>query len=164
MPLLFALAVSIGALGVVATWLFLGPIASTNAQVWQAFVAWACFYHCGGSLGGVQKTVTGMIFGAAIGAASVLLAGELGVLGGFAAPVAVGIGAAVIVLAAHLGLLATIPVSVYGFAAIAGLILLKGVTPVNALLPTILSVLIGAAFGWASEWIGGKLARTAAPA
>lgn len=164
MPLLFALAVSIGALGVVATWLFLGPIASTNAQIWQAFLAWACFYHCGGKLDGAQKTATGMVFGAGVGAASVLLAAQLGVLGGFAAPVAVGVGAAVIVLAAHLGLLATIPVSVYGFAAIAGLILLKGVAPIDALLPTVISIVVGVAFGWASELLGGKLSRPVSPA
>ncbi len=161
MPLLFALAVSIGGLAVVATWLFLGPIAPTNAQIWQAFIAWACFYHCGGKIAGLKTTTIGMIFGAAVGAASVMLAGQLGALGALAAPVAVGIGAAVIVLAAHIGLLATIPVSVYGFAAIAGLILLKGLAPVDALLPTIISIVVGAIFGWLSELIGGKLAKAA---
>lgn len=161
MPLLFALAVSIGALGVVATWLFLGPIASMDAQIWQAFIAWACFYHCGGKVEGLRKTVIGMIFGAAIGAGAVLLAGQLGALGNLAAPVAVGIGAAIIVLAAHIGLLAIIPASVYGFAAIAGLILLKGLAPMAALLPTIASIVIGAGFGWLSESIGGKLAKPA---
>lgn len=161
MPLLFALAVSIGVLGVVATWLFLGPIASLNAQIWAAFIAWACFYHCGGKIQGVQKTVVGMGFGAVVGTVSVMLAGQLGVLGALAAPVAVGIGAAVIVLAAHIGLLATIPASVYGFAAVAGLILLKGVAPMEALLPTIASIALGAAFGWLSEAIGVKLAKPA---
>ena len=161
MPLLFALAVSIGALGVVATWIFLGPIASINAQIWQAFIAWACFYHCGGKTEGLRKTIVGMSFGAAIGTVSVLLAGQLGVLGDLAAPVAVGIGAAAIVLAAHSGLLAIIPASVYGFAAVAGLILLKGLSPAAALLPTIASIAIGAGFGWLSEAIGGKLAKPA---
>ena len=41
MPLLFALTVSIGLLAVVATWLFLGPLAALGVQIWQAFVAWA---------------------------------------------------------------------------------------------------------------------------
>lgn len=161
MPLLFALAVSIGGLAVVATWLFFGPLASLDAQIWQAFLAWACFYHSGGKTEGLQKTLVCMIFGAVVGAVSVLLAEQLGDLGAFAAPVAVGIGAAVIVLAAHIGLLATIPASVYGFAAVAGLILLKGLTPVAALTPTILSIILGAALGWLSEAIGGKLAKSA---
>jgi hypothetical protein len=75
--------------------------------------------------------------------------------------VAVGIGAACIVLAAHLTLLSTIPASVYGFACVAGLILLgKDISPMNAIVPTIGSIVIGAAFGWLSEMIGGKLAKS----
>src|SRR5690606_13954715 len=148
MPMLAALAVSIGVLAVVATWLFLEPLASLDAQVWQAFIAWACFYHSGGKVAGARTTVVGMSFGAVVGMASVLLAAQLGALGSFAAPLAVGIGATVIVLSSQLPLLATIPASVYGFAAIAGLILLgTGVTPVGALLPTILSIIVGTAFG-----------------
>ena len=74
---------------------------------------------------------------------------------------AVGIGAAVIVLAAHLPALGTIPASVYGFACVAGLILLgKDMTPTAAIVPTIVSILIGTAFGWLSEFIGGKLAKS----
>ena len=100
-----------------------------------------------------------MTFGAVDGMLSVLLIGQLGVLGALAAPVAVGIGAAAIVLAAHVGVLATIPASVYGFASIAGLILLKGLSPVDAILPTIASIIIGAAFGWVSEQVAGKLTK-----
>jgi hypothetical protein len=89
-----------------------------------------------------------------------LLAGELGSLGALAAPVAVGLGATVIVLASKLPFLATIPASVYGFASIAGLFLLgAGMTPRSSLLPTILSVLIGAAFGFVSEAVAGALTK-----
>ena len=48
MSILIALTLSIGVLSVVATWLFLGPLAALNFQIWQAFIGWACFYHCGG--------------------------------------------------------------------------------------------------------------------
>ena len=48
MSVLFALAISIGLLAVVATWLFLGPLAAFQMQIWQAFVAWASFYNNGG--------------------------------------------------------------------------------------------------------------------
>ena len=161
MPLLIALTISIGVLAVFATWLFLGPIAAMNVQIWQAFVAWACFFHSGGKIDGAKKTAICMSFGAVVGALSVLLAGQLGVLGALAAPVAVGIGAAAIVLAAHSGLLATIPASVYGFACVAGLILLKGLSPVAALTPTIVSILIGTIFGFVSEMLAGKLTKPA---
>jgi hypothetical protein len=163
MTLLFALAISIGLLAVVATWLFLGPFAAMQMQVWQAFIAWASFFHNGGKTDGVVKTVLCMSFGALVGMGSVMLIGSLGALGGLAAPVAVGLGAAVIVLAAHLPFLSTIPSSVYGFASVAGLILLgKDMTPTAAILPTVLSIVAGAGFGWVSEQLAGKLTKSSA--
>lgn len=162
MTMLLALTVSIGLLAVVATWMFLGPLAAMNFQIWQAFIAWASFFHNGGKTDGLVKTVVCMSFGAVVGMLSVMLAGQLGGLGAFAAPVAVGIGAAAIVLAAHIPQLSTIPSCVYGFASVAGLILLgKDMTPMNAIVPTIGSIVLGAIFGWLSETIGGKLAKPA---
>ena len=154
MPALIALAVSVGVLAVAATWLFLVPavIVAAHLQVWQAFIAWGCHYHSGGKVTGTRNTIVCMSFGAVVGMAAVLLSAQLGALGSLAAPLAVGIGAAVICLASAIPLLATIPASVYGFAAIAGLILLdKSMTPTTALLPTILSIIIGAIFGIVSE-------------
>lgn len=162
MSMLIALAVSIGALAVVATWFFLGPLAALNVQIWQGFLAWACFFHCGGKTQGAMNTFMCMTLGAIIGMASVMLAGNLGALGALAAPVAVGIGAAVVVLAAHASLFATIPATVYGFAAVAGLILLKGLTPMQAIVPTVVSIALGVLFGWLSEALAGKLAKPAA--
>lgn len=160
MPLLFALAVSIGVLAVVATWLFFGPLAAMGVQIWQAFIAWASFYNQGGKTDGAVKTVVCMSWGALVGMASVMLIGPLGALGTLAAPVAVGLGAAVIVLAAHMSVLSTIPAAVYGFASVAGLILLgKDMTPTAAIVPTIVSIVLGTVFGWLSEFVGGKLAK-----
>ena len=160
MSILIALTITIGVLSVVATWLFLGPLAALNCQIWQAFLGWACFFHCGGKTEGLQKTAICMSFGALIGTLAVMLAGQLGGLGALAAPVAVGIGAAVIVQASQIGLLATIPACVYGFGAVAGLILLKGLAPLDAILPTIGSVIVGALFGWVSEAAAGKMAKS----
>jgi len=161
MSSLIALAVSVGVLAVVATWFFfLGTVAAAHLQVWQAFIAWGCHYHSGGKAQGTLKTVVCMSFGAVVGMAAVLLSARLGALGNFAAPVAVGLGAAVICLAAKIPLLATIPASVYGFASIAGLILLgNGMTATKALVPTILSIVVGAAFGFVSEAVTGLLAK-----
>jgi hypothetical protein len=161
MPALIALAVSVGLLSVVATWLFgLEPLANGKLQVWQAFIAWGCHFHSGGTFNGTRTAITCMSFGALVGMVAVLLAGQLGALGPFAAPVAVGLGAAVIVLSSKLPLLATIPASVYGFASIAGLILLgAGMTPTSSLLPTVLSIVVGAAFGYVSEMLAGALTK-----
>ena len=164
--MLFALATSVGVLAVGATWLFsLDPLASNNLQIWQAFIAWGCHFHSGGKVTGTRNTIACMSFGAAIGMGALLLAGQLGALGQLAAPLAVGIGAAVIVLASKLPILATIPASVYGFASIAGLVILgTGMTPQGALVPTILSVVIGAAFGYVSEMVAGALTKAPAAA
>lgn len=160
MPTLIALAASVGVLAVVATWIFfLDSMATANFQVWQAFIAWGCHYHCGGKITGTRSTIACMSFGAVVGMAAVLLAGQLSAVGTLAAPLAVGIGATIIVLASKLPLLATIPASVYGFASIAGLILLSGMTATAALLPTILSIVIGAAFGFVSEAVADALTK-----
>lgn len=157
-----ALAVSVGVLAVVATWLFFyDPVAAANLQVWQAFIAWGCHYHCGGKIKGTRSTILCMSFGAVVGmAAGFLAGGALAGLGQFAAPVAVGLGATVICLASKVPLLGTIPASVYGFASIAGLFLLgQGMTPTTALVPTILSIIVGAAFGYVSEAVAGALTK-----
>ena len=157
-----ALAVSVGVLAVVATWIFfLDPVASYNLQVWQAFIAWGCHYQAGGKITGTRNTIVCMSFGAVVGMSAGMLAMHLGSpLGQFAAPIAVGLGATVICLASKVPFLGTIPASVYGFASIAGLFLLDGsMTPASALLPTILSVIIGAAFGYVSEAVAGALTK-----
>lgn len=161
MPALIALAASVGVLAVVATWIFfLDSSATANFQVWQAFIAWGCHYHAGGKITGTRSTIVCMSFGAVVGMAAVLLADQMGALGALSAPLAVGIGATIIVLASKLPLLAAIPASVYGFASIAGLILLgTQMTPVAALLPTIVSIIIGAAFGYVSEAVAGALTK-----
>ena len=166
MSKLAALAVSVGVLAVVATWIFgLDAAKALQLQVWTAFIAWGCHFQSGGGFGGSRATVLCMIFGAIVGVAAVMLAGQLGMLGQLAAPVAVGLGATVIVLASSIPLLATIPASVYGFAAVAGLILLgPGMTPAKALLPTAISIVIGAAFGYVSEFVAGALTRKPAAA
>jgi hypothetical protein len=165
--MLFALATSVGVLAVGATWLFsLDPLASNNLQIWQAFIAWGCHFHSGGKTTGSRNTIACMSFGAVIGMGALLLAAQLSALGQLAAPLAVGIGAAVIVLASKLPILATIPASVYGFASIAGLVILgTGMTPQGALVPTVLSVVLGAAFGYVSEVVANALTKapTAAP-
>jgi hypothetical protein len=166
MPALYALATSVGVLAIVATWVFFQPLADLHGQVWIAFVAWGAHYHCGGKIKGTQDTIVCMSFGAIIGMLAVYLAGYLDAIGQFAAPLAVGIGATVIVLSSSLKFLAAIPASVYGFAAIAGLWLLGGpgllgaeTTVASALLPTILSIVVGAAFGIVSENVANALTK-----
>ncbi len=158
-----ALAVSVGLLAVLDTWLFFGPLASTLVVglVWVSFIAWGCHFHSGGGTKGATTAVACMSWGAIVGMGSVMLAN--GPLSGLDTPlalgIAVGIGAAVICLSSAISLLSTIPASVYGFASIAGSMVLAEKTPQEAVLPTILAVIIGAAFGYASELLANALTK-----
>ena len=100
-----------------------------------------------------------MSFGVLVGAGTAVLAAALAVLGSMAAPVAVGLGAMVIVLAAQVRVLSTIPACFNGFASVAGLMLMKGVAPSDAIAPSILSVVLGTAFAVAASRLAGALAR-----
>jgi hypothetical protein len=164
MPAYYALAVVVGVLAVVATWIFGLPVAGEHhLQVWQAFVAWGCHFHSGGGIKGSRTAFVGMTFGALVGVGSIMLAHHLGALGDFGAPVAVGVGAFVICLASAIPWLAVIPASVYGFAAVAGLVLLGGMwdNSQDAIIPTAVSVLIGAIFGYVSEAITNAITKKA---
>ena len=156
-----ALALSVGLLAILDTWLFLVPLAVfLPGLVWISFIAWGCHFHSGGGVKGMTTSIIGMSFGALVGMVAVILAGGvLASLGDLAAPVAVGLGAFAICLASAIPLLATIPASVYGFASVAGPILLAGMSPTQAIVPTIVSIIIGALFGIASEYLANALAR-----
>ena len=163
MPALIALAASVGLLAVLDTWLFVVPLAATlPGLVWISFIAWGCHFHSGGGVKGSTTAIVCMSFGALVGMVAVMLAsGPLAGAGDFAAPIAVGLGAAVICLSSAIGLLATIPASVYGFASIAGPILLAGTAPEKAIIPVVVSVVIGAAFGFVSEQLANMLTKKA---
>jgi len=160
-----ALAVSVGLLAVLDTWIYVGPLATTALAglVWISFIAWGCHFHSGAGVKGLTTAIVGMSFGALVGMVAVMLAsGPLAGTGVMAAPIAVGLGAFVICLASKVPLLATIPASVYGFASIAGPILLSGLKPEQAILPTIGSVIIGAVFGIVSEKLADVLTKKTA--
>lgn len=159
-----ALALSVGVLAILDTWLFFGPLAVLlPGLVWISFIAWGCHFHSGGGMKGMTTAIVGMSFGALVGMIAVMLAsGPLAGMGNFAAPVAVGLGAFVICLASAIPFLATIPASVYGFASVAGPILLAGMTPLEAIIPTVLSIIIGALFGIVSEHLANALSRKSA--
>lgn len=157
-----ALAVSVGVLAVLDTWLFVGPLASTALAglVWISFVAWGCHFHSGAGVKGMTTAMVGMTFGAIVGMVAVMAAsGPLAGMGVMAAPIAVGLGAFVICLASAVNLLSTIPASVYGFASIAGPILLQDRSPTEALVPVAIAAIIGAVFGYASELLANALTK-----
>lgn len=170
MPLLTALAISIGVFGGVATWLFVGPVlGGLGLQIWAAFIAWAGYYHSGGTQASLSKNIPAHVFGALVGYIVLILLGSLaGSLGvPLAAGILVGIGAAILVLGANLPALASIPSSVYGFGCVAGYALLANKLGTlttasiidNPFINIVISMIIGALFGFLSEKVGGALAK-----
>ncbi|MGQ0565901.1 MAG: DUF1097 domain-containing protein [Gemmobacter sp.] len=175
MPLLTALAISIGVLGGLATWLFVGPAAGLGLQIWAAFIAWAAFYHSGGGTAALTKNIPAHIFGGFVCLISLIVivntAGSLGLP--VAAGIFVGIGAATLVVAANVPALAVIPSQVYGFASTAAYALLSPgkldtLTSVslinNPWLCISASMIVGALFGYASEAAGKAMAGKPATA
>ena len=167
MSLNTALAISLGVLGAIATWLFLGPLGGALA-IWAAFIAWGCFFHSGGKEGGLQSTILGTAAGAIIAAITLLVANA-----GFGAnlpaavwpAIAVGVGVAAMVLLANVPAFGNIPAQVYGFASTVAYTLLTNsadkiteVSLANPEVTIILSMIIGAVFGYVSEKVAGLLA------
>jgi Protein of unknown function (DUF1097) len=162
-----ALAISVGVLGAIATWLFLGPLGGALA-IWAAFIAWGCYFHCGGKEQGLQSAIVNNAAGAVIGGLTLLAAGAAigGSLPAAVWPaICVGIGVAAMVLLANMPMFSVIPAQVYGFAAVVAYTLMKdaggsltAVSMENPVVVVILSMIIGAAFGYVSEKLAGMLA------
>jgi hypothetical protein len=172
MSQLVALSLSIGLLGTVATILFL----KIGLAVWAGFIAWACFFHSGGDIEALKKTIIGNIFGvfcawlAAVVLLSLPLAETLGA--DVWAGVVVGITVTGMCLAAHIKAFSTIPASVYGYAATFAYMLQTAQSMViaeltstsfskNAFLYVVSSMVLGALFGLASAKLAGALTKKA---
>lgn len=175
MSIISALAISIGVLGGVATWLFLGPLAG-GLQIWAAFIAWACFFHCGGKEAGLKATIMANIAGAVMAWLTLLAVSRGGLGESLGLPlwagICVGVGVLVMILLANMPAFAAIPALVYGFAATAGFALLAAdglanltaASLANPLVTIILSMIAGAALGYVSEKVAGALVADKGPA
>jgi hypothetical protein len=164
MNLVTALALVIGALGAVATWLFMGPAAGLGLQIWAAFIGWASFYHCGGGEDGLKNTIIAGIWGAIMATVALVLMPMVG-MGTLGAAICVGVTVAILILGTQVPLLSAIPAAVYGYAATAGFALLKSGASATSLeistsplLNIAASLAIGAMFGYVSEKIAKSIA------
>ena len=167
MSKLTALAVSIAVLGGIWAFLALNPLAGV-ALVWVGFIAWGCYFHTGGDIAALQKTIAGMSYGAIIAAIALYLvnSGIFSALGVLAAPIIIGVTVFLLVIVAGVSLLSVVPANVYGYAATAGLALTAG-TAANATamdlsnpaLLVIISTVIGAVFAMVSGKLAGMLGK-----
>jgi len=168
MSALVALAVSIGVLGAVATFLYL----TFGLAIWAGFIAWACFFHSGGDEKALTRTIAGNLFGAACAWVAAMLILKLPMADSLGLPlwasIVVGVTVLVMVLASQVPALSVIPASVYGYAALFAYLLQTAEAMVvgkllgfdvrsNPFLVVAVSMVLGALFGWASAKLAGTL-------
>ncbi len=155
-------------IGAIATWLFLGPFGGALA-IWAAFIACGCFFHCGGKEHGLQSAIVNNVAGAVIAGITLWVATQTGIADKLGVPlwaaICVGIGVAAMVLLANIPAFDSIPAQVYGFASVVAYVLMKdaagSLTAASLQNPEaviILSMIIGAVFGYVSEKLAGMLA------
>jgi len=154
MNMLLALALSIGVLIAVWTYIALGP---ASLPVWAGIVAWACFFAAGGKTDGLVKTLASTLSGVfwafvALTAANAAAPGQLPVLA-----LLVGVVAFAMVLQSRIATLAFIPGAFLGAATTVSVVVGAGGTYPKA----IGALVAGAIFAYLSELLAGVLSGAA---
>ena len=175
MPQLVALSVSIAVLGAVWAFLALGPLGGF-VLVWAGFVAWGCYFHTGGDEAALSKTIVGNVYGVIMAWIALLIIVNVPVPGmGTVWPaVVVGVTVFLLVIVASIDKLSAVPAQVYGYASTVAYSLEQatdgeaGTGPLanlasasfqNPLVLLIVSMVIGALFGFASGKLAGALTK-----
>jgi hypothetical protein len=167
MSSLVALSVSIGILGGIATILYL----KAGLLIWAGFIAWACFFHSGGTTAALKSTIICNVFGAFCAWVAAVIILSIPLADSLTLPVwagiVVGVTVLLLCLAAHLPALSSIPASVYGYAAVFAYLLqtpdamsqekLMSASMANAFLIVACSLILGALFGIVSGKLAGAL-------
>jgi hypothetical protein len=169
MDLITALAVSIGVLGGIATFVMLSPF-GLGLQIWAAFIAWATFYHCGGKEAGLSKTITHTIFGAIMAYIALLLVTQVPLGAALGVPlwaaICVLVTVFILVYAAKSATLSDIPASVLGYAAVAGMALagnklgaLTTASLENPFINIVISLIVGSVLGYISQKVAEAMVK-----
>jgi hypothetical protein len=161
--MIIPLAISVGLLGGVCTWLFL---ATNTFLIWAAFAAWACFYHSGGDAAAFRTTIVSNVFGVFIAWAAGLVLATVAPGPALGATIVAG-SIAIYILAAYIPAFSSIPAVTYGYACTFSFLTQNAdaFTPAvmlsasgrNALLIVPFSMIIGACFAYASALLAAKI-------
>ena len=167
---MFGLALSIGGLGALATWLALSPLAGM-ITIWAIFIGWAQFFHNGADIAAIKNTIVCSVFGSVLAGVAFALITQVG-LGGASLPVSaavwVGVTVFVLVMGATIPAFSVIPSAVYGYAATAAYAIHAGedlsaagstlaMDFSNPVIVVSLSIVVGAFFGLASAKVAGMI-------
>lgn len=165
MDLITALAIVIGVMGAIATWLAVS-IGSPYLLIWAAFIGWASFFHCGGKESGLKNSAAANVWGAICAAVALIVLLAMGV-SAVTAAICVGVTVAIMIFGAKVPALSAIPAAVYGYAATAGLFLLGAASygegsgaAIKAAVAIAISMVIGNVLGYISEKIAGSVVKS----
>jgi hypothetical protein len=177
MPKLLALSLSIAVLGAIWAFLALGPL-SGFVLVWAGFIAWGCFFHSGADEKALSKTIAGNVYGAVVAwiALLIIVNVPMPALGAVWPAIVVGVTVFFLVIVASIEPLSVVPANVYGYAATVAYSLhqgadASGVGPLqrltaasigNPLVLLVVSMVLGAVFGYASAKLAAALAPSGA--
>ena len=168
---MFGLALSIGVLGGVATWLALSPLAGF-VTIWAIFIAWGSYFHNGADTAALKNTIVCGIFGSVLAGVAFALITKVGLGEGtplaINAAVWVGLAVFVLVMGATIPAFSVIPTAVYGFAATAAYAIHAGedlsaagntlaMDFSNPVLVISLSFIVGAIFGMVSNKVSAMI-------
>jgi hypothetical protein len=167
--MIIPLAISVGLLAFIATWIVL----STNAfLIWAAFIAWACFFQSGGDAKAFRTTIVSNVFGVVVAWITALAVASFPGVPAWSAGI-VAISVAIYILAAHVPAFSSIPGVTYGYASTFAFLTLSptaftpsamlSATGQNALIIVPFSMIVGACFAYASALFAGQLNKLMAP-
>ena len=171
MSQLMALALSIGILGGIATWLFL---AVGGVLIWAAFIAAACYFQAGADNNALKNTIVSNVFGSFSGwlTAMIILSVSVDLTKGLWEGIVVLVTVFGTIYASKVPALGLIPGNVYGYAATFAFLLqtpdalttanLTSFSWSNAFLAVSVSMVLGAVYGMVSGKVAGMLTAKAA--
>lgn len=167
MKLPVALAIVVGIIGAVLTYLYVGPLAGLGLFVPATFIGAASFFAAGGDQAGLRKSLAANVWGIIWATVALIVIGL--VSGPVVIGLVVGAATAIVILGALIPIFDFVPGGVLGFATTAGFGLLTSASGTDFSLPTgpftvmLISFIIGGLYGYVSSIIVGKLVP-AAPA
>ncbi|GLZ51751.1 DUF1097 domain-containing protein [Actinomycetospora sp. NBRC 106378] len=161
MKLPVALAIVVGVVGGILTWLYAGPLAALGLFVPATFMGAACYFAAGGDLPALKKSMPANIWGVVMGTITLIVAGL--VSGPALTGVVVGAGTLILILGALVPLLEFVPGAVIAFAMTVGWGLLTSASGTDFAFATgpftvmLISFVIGGLYGWVGSILVGKL-------
>lgn len=166
MKLPVALALVVGVIGVVITYLYVGPLGGLGLLVPATFLGAASYYAAGGDTPALKASLATNVWGIVCGTITLVLLGL--VASPFLVALIVGGMTAVFILGALSPQLGFVPGSVIGFATTVAFGLLTSASGTDFSLPTgpftvmLVSFVIGNLYGWGSSLLVGRLVAPAA--